>query len=49
MCKAKIPILDLFPLSESYPRSVSTKTNVPFESVERLLEDFFERTADKYK
>lgn len=53
MCSVNIPILDIFPLADSHPhfiqptRKNKTTLEFVFESVERLLEDFFEQTANR--
>ncbi|XP_028396335.1 uncharacterized protein LOC114520297 [Dendronephthya gigantea] len=50
LCKANVPILDLFSLMDSQSHSLNKdklRTNSTLESVERLLVDYFELTADK--
>lgn len=56
MCKAGHHVLDVFPLTDSYPYGTG-KPETPkdavhyqhfvFEAVERLLEDFFIKTTKK--
>ncbi|CAB4034192.1 Hypothetical predicted protein, partial [Paramuricea clavata] len=50
LCKANVPILDLFSLLDSQVHTGNkdrSRTNSTLESVERLLVDYFELTADK--
>ena len=53
MCRANVPVLDVHPLTDSYPYGTGTPSrprdavhyeHFVFESAERLLEDYFYRT-----